>query len=313
MSKDVFVELSKKTQERGKAVVSDLAEMFGINEDARTAMLPVSKLREKENHPFKVTEDASLKALAKSIKENGLIQPVIVRPLVDGFYEILAGHRRTRACKLNGEKEISAIIIEVDDELANRIMIATNFLQRECHLASEIARSYLIRYTDLMRNRGLKEKNSHGGNDDEKVKEILEKEFSTSKSSVYRYLRLNNLIPELLDELDDKKMIVNIAVELSYLDEKYQRIVYDLVYDQKKYKLDLKKAIKLKKASEKRFFNEDRIKIILTGEGTVRKNDKLILTKTEYGKYVGKFKSADDMKKAIIKFLQEYNESELKG
>lgn len=310
MNKDVFVELSKKSQERGKAVVSGLAEMFGIDEEARTAVLPISKLREKENHPFKVIEDASLYALAKSIKENGLIQPVIVRPLVDGYYEILAGHRRTRACKLNGDREINAIIIEAEDELANRIMIATNFLQRECHLASEIARSYLIRYTDLMRNRAIKEENSHGGNEDEKIKEILEKEFSASKSSVYRYLRLNNLIPELLDELDDKKLNIKIAVELSYLDEKFQRVVYDLVYDQKQYKLDLKKAVTLKKSSEKRFFNEDRIKLILTGEGKVRKNEKVILTKTEYGKYMGKFKSADDMKKAIIKFLEEYNESE---
>ena len=107
-----------------------------------------------------------------------------------------------------------------------------------------------------------------------------------------------------------KKLNIKIAVELSYIDEKSQSIVYDLVYDQKKYKLDLKKAVTLKKASEKRFFNEDRIKLILTGEGTVRKNDKLILTKTEYGKYVEKFKSADDMKKAIIKFLEEYRESE---
>lgn len=310
MSKDVFVELSKKSQERGKAVVSDLAEMFGLNEEARTAVLPISKLREKENHPFKVIEDASLKALAKSIKENGLIQPVIVRPLFDGFYEILAGHRRTRACKLNGEKEISAIIIEVDDELANRIMIATNFLQRECHLASEIARSYLIRYTDLKRKKGLKEENSPRGNFDGKIEEMMEKEFSASKTNVYRYLRLNNLIPELLDELDDKKLNIKIAVELSYLDEKSQRIVYDLVYAGKQYKLDLKKAVTLKKASEKRFFNEDRITIILTGEGTVRKNEKLVLTKTEYGKYVEKFKSANDMKKAIIKFLEEYRESE---
>lgn len=310
MSKDVFVELSKKSQERGKAVVSGLAEMFGIGEDARTVVLPITKLREKENHPFKVIEDASLKALSESIKENGLIQPVIVRPLLDGFYEILAGHRRTRACKLNGEKEISAIIIEVDDELANRIMIATNFLQRECHLASEIARSYFIRYTDIMRKKGLQEKNSPGGNESEKVKEILEKEFSTSKTNVYRYLRLNSLIPELLDELDDKKLNIKIAVELSYIDEKSQRIVYDLVFNQKQYKLDHKKAVTLKQASEKRFFNEDRIKIILMGEGTVRKNEKVILSKTEYGKYIKKFKGTDEMKKAIIKFLEGYNESE---
>lgn len=164
MKNDVFAALSKKTENRSELAVNGLTEMFGLTEEINITFLPIARLREKSNHPFKVINDEKLAALAESIKENGLMEPIIVRPIETGLYEILAGHRRTKASQLNGEREINAIIIKADDELANRIMITTNFQQRDTHLPSEIAKSYFIRYNDLKNQKKSRGENSTGWN-----------------------------------------------------------------------------------------------------------------------------------------------------
>lgn len=148
MKNDVFAALSQKAQDR-IIVTNDMAGLFDDSMNARIATLPMDQLKEKANHPFQVKDDEKLAALAEDIRENGLHQPIIVRPIANGFYEILAGHRRTKACRKIGRTKIEAIIVEADDERANRIMIATNFQQRDSHLPSEIAKSYKIRYDDL--------------------------------------------------------------------------------------------------------------------------------------------------------------------
>ena len=153
MKSDVFAALAQKTQNRNAAADS-MAGLFDDSMNVRTAILPMDQLKEKANHPFQVKDDEKLAVLAENIREDGLHQPIIVRPMADGFYEILAGHRRTKACRKIGRTKIEAIIVEVDDERANRIMIATNFQQRDSHLPSEIAKSYKIRYDDLKKHTG---------------------------------------------------------------------------------------------------------------------------------------------------------------
>jgi len=299
---DVFSALSKKTENSGISAVSGLTEMFGLSVNARMTVLPISQLREKENHPFKVIEDDKFRALADSIRENGLMQPVIVRQIEYGIYEILAGHRRTRACKYNGDKEIKVLVIQADDELANRIMIATNFQQRDTQLPSEIARSYLIRYTDLKGRKRTFDENSTGWNSDEKIDKIMEKEFNTSKSNVYLYLRLNHLITQLMDALDNKKLNIKVAAELSYLTEIEQTDVYELVYEKEAYKLDLKKA-KLIKQHSGELSRDDIIDLL---ESQDRPKDTISFSKSEIKKYRSKFTSLSDMRDAILKFLEDY-------
>jgi len=300
---DVFSALSKKTENGGISAVSGLTEMFGLSVNSRLTVLPISQLREKENHPFKVIEDEKLLALANSIRENGLMQPVIVRQIEYGIYEILAGHRRTRACKHNGDKEIKVLVVQADDELANRIMIVTNFQQRDTQLPSEIARSYLIRYTDLKGRKHTSDENSTGWNSDEKIDKIMEKEFNTSKSNVYLYLRLNHLIAQLMDALDSKKLNIKVAAELSYLTELEQTDVYELVYEKEAYKLDLKKAKLIKQHSGVLSRND----IINLLEREDRSKDSISFSKSEIKKYRSKFGSLTDMKKAILDFLEEYS------
>lgn len=302
--KDIFSALSQRTDKENSSAVRGLTEMFGLSENIRVTLLPIAQLREKANHPFKVTEDDKLRTLAESIRENGLLHPIIVRAVADKSYEILSGHRRTRACMLNGAAEIKAIVVEADEELANRIMIVTNFQQRDTQLPSEIAKSYLIRYTDLKRRKREKSENSTEWNFDEKIDKIMEKEFMTSKSNVYLYLRLNHLIPELMDALDAKKLNIKVAAELSYLIEPEQRMVYELAFVEEICKLDLKKATELKQQCSEREMTTDAIRRILTK--SAKSKDSLSFTKSELKRYQSKFASYADMKQAILQFLENY-------
>jgi len=301
--KDVFAALSQKSSRSETAAVSGLAEMFGLTENLRVTLLPIVQLREKSNHPFKVTEDDKLRTLAESIRENGLLHPIIVRAIADKSYEILSGHRRTRACRLNGAMDIKAIIVEADEELANRIMIVTNFQQRETQLPAEIAKSYLIRYTDLKRRKRASEENSNGWNFEEKIDRIMEKEFSTSKSKVYMYIHLNELIPELMDALDAKRLNIRVASELSYLAEPEQRMVYELVFEQS-LPIDLAKAAEIKRQCAEGELTESDIRRIL--KKSTKSKDSLSFTKSELKRYQSKFANHADMKQAILQFLENY-------
>lgn len=233
------------------------------------------------------------------------MEPIIVRPLEGGMYEILAGHRRTRASSLLGKKEIKAIAVKVNDEVANRIMISTNFQQRDSYLPSEIAKSYLIRYNDLQNRRKISDKNSNGWNPDEKIEKIMEKEFLTSKSKVYMYLRLNHLSAELLDILDSKRLNLKTAVELSYLKDDEQHCVYDLSYCQGLYKIDFKKAALLKQESSIHHLDEQIICNLLEKNIEPPKSI-LSFSGTEIEQYKYKFENMNEMKNAIMDFLKNY-------
>lgn len=306
MKNDVFAALSQKSENRSETSVRGLTEMFGLSGDINVTTLPISNLREKENHPFKVIADEKLNALAESIKVNGLVEPIIVRKLGEGTYEILAGHRRTMATQLNGETEIKAVVIKADDELANRIMISTNFQQRDSYLPSEIAKSYLIRYNDLKNRKKVKDENSNGWNSEDKIDRIMEKEFSTSKSRVYMYLRINYLVQELLDVLDGRRLSLKIAVELSYLTEEEQRFVNELVYRQRLYKLDLKKAVRIKQESANKPIDKSGMHKFLSDKPKPVNIEGITFSSAEIKEYKSKFKDEIQMKNAIIEFLKNY-------
>lgn len=295
MKSDVFAALAQKTQNRNAAADS-MAGLFDDSMNVWTAILPMDQLKEKANHPFQVKDDEKLAALAENIREDGLHQPIIVRPMADGFYEILAGHRRTKACRKIGRTKIEAIIVEVDDERANRIMIATNFQQRDSHLPSEIAKSYKIRYDDLKK---------HTGDAEDKIDKRMEAEFSTSKSKVYMYLRVNFLCEALITALDERRLNLRIAVELSYLAETEQAAVYEMVYEKALFCLSLKKAGRLKQKSKQGGLTHDDIWEILSGDLTDEKSV-LFFSSKEIARYQYKFHSTEDMKEAILQFLENY-------
>lgn len=178
-------------------------------------------------HPFRVKNDESLRLLADDIRRNGLLHPIIVRQIgMDDKYEILSGHRRTATSRLLGFKEIEARIFQTTDITAAKLVIQANFSQRDKILPSERAKSYLLR-RDVLKQSGSRI-------DDDTIKETLEKEFGESASSIFRYIRLNQLIEPLLELVDDGAITLATAVDLSQFKKRQQEIIYRYFYAEKK-------------------------------------------------------------------------------
>lgn len=295
----IYSALSEKEKEG--TLMKNMAEMFGLSYNISIKEVNISQLNENANHPFKVSDDKKLQILAESIRKDGLMHPIIIRLLPNGRYEILSGHRRTKAIESIGKKTVKAIVVEVDDETANRILVSTNFSQRDVVLPSEIAKSYLLRYNDLKKTRS----STGWKTEDGKLDEILAKEFHVSKSSVYNYLRFNELTESLLDMLDEKKLKQKIAVELSYLSKSEQEIVYDVVFAEKLCGIDKRRAANLRLEHQKRELSRaDIITILNLAES--HEEEYVYFSKGELEKYSGKFDTPKEMENAILSFLEQY-------
>lgn len=189
-------------------------------------MISIDKTVPYKHHPFKLCNDSRLETLAKDIKEKGLLNPIIVRKIsLDGICEILSGHRRVEAAKMLAWTDIGAYIVYVTDPEASRIVVQSNFQQRDKILTSERAKSYKLRYEYLILSKS--ESESHGATDDsEQRRTIIAKEFGESASNVYRYLRLNYLIDDILDLHDKGQIRFLMAVDLSHLTKSQQEMIY---------------------------------------------------------------------------------------
>ena len=185
-------------------------------------------------HPFKVIDDDKMQEMVKSIKENGVMLPVIVRPKKDGGYEMISGHRRKKACQLAKLEEIPCIIKDLTDEEATILMVDTNIQQREEILPSEKAFAYKMKL-DALKHQGKRtDLNKEKTTSDQLGRKLeitgkIGKENGDSQTQVKRYIRLTALIPELLELVDNKSMALSPAVELSYLTDEEQYIVLDCI------------------------------------------------------------------------------------
>lgn len=198
----------------------------------RVQSLPLDKLEPFPNHPFKVIDDDKMLETVESIKERGVLVPILVRPKNDGNFEIVSGHRRHHASQLAGLTEIPAIVREMDDDTAILLMVDSN-LQREELLPSEKAFAYKMKLDAMKRQTGRKpkENDSRIGNhfDTRKSSDVLAEQTGDSKNQIFRYIRLTHLVPDLLDRVDNKTMAFNAAVEVSYLTESEQLMLCDAI------------------------------------------------------------------------------------
>ena len=240
------------------------------NDDNILSHLSISKLKSFPKHPFKMYDNEKMLGLADSIKEQGVVVPILVRPIKNNKYEyeIIAGHNRVQASKLAGIDKIPCNVREMDDETATILMIDTNLQQRETILPSEKAWAYRYKLEAMKRKTGRK---SNGVQVDTHLvgtrsKDILASECGESAATVQRYIRLTNLIPELLDKLDERKLAFIPAVELSYLTKEQQVWLYDILSREEKYGVPVKQATKLKGISQ-------------SGNLTYEKIDKIIVQK----------------------------------
>jgi len=204
-------------------------ESMGEIKQEHVQEIPLSLLRPFKKHPFHVVDDVRMTETADSIKEYGVLVPAIARPLPGGKYELISGHRRKRACELAGLATMPVIIRDLDDDEAVIVMVDSN-LQRENILPSERAKAYKMKVEALRRKAGRpsKENSSQVGTHfraDEKVAE----DAGISRNQVQRFIRLNNLVPDLIDMVDDKKVAMSSAVELSYLKPEEQEQLVETI------------------------------------------------------------------------------------
>ncbi len=214
--------------------------------------VPISELKPFEQQPFKVLLDESMSELVESIKQSGVLSPVIARPHKDGGYEILSGHRRVKACELAGITEIPVVVKNLDDDTATILLVDSN-LQRENILPSEKAFAYQLKLEAMKRKAGrpTKENSAQIGSNFSGMesREILAEQVGESKNQISRYIRLTNLIDPLLEMVDNKQIAMNAAVELSYLGSKEQAEVLKTI-EQEDTSPSIAQASKMRKFSQ---------------------------------------------------------------
>ena len=192
--------------------------------------IPIGELFPFKNHPFKVLDDESMQRTVESVEQYGVLSPLIARPRPEGGYEIISGHRRQHAAQLAGLDALPVIVRQMDDDAAVLLMVDSN-LQRENILPSERAFAYKMKLEALKNQGARSDLTSAQIGPKLTAAEKVAEEASDTKSQVKRFIRLTNLIPELLDMVDEKKIAFNPAVELSYLDESQQRDFLEAMQD----------------------------------------------------------------------------------
>lgn len=273
-------------------------------------VIPVTRIKMADTeayskHPFRVVHNKALEMLAEDIKEHGLLNPILVRVLgFGGRYEILSGHRRMEALELNGETEADVRIIKCTDTEAANIVIRSNLLQRDRILPSERARIYMLRNECLKREKYGSQSAGRTEITDE-IKEILSEEFNVSKTSIFEYIRLNNLIEEILTALDDGNLKFKMAVALSYFPKKRQVIIYKYFFENEKAVLNNKYIKEMKKYAPN--LTEEILEQI-TAELNKPEQKPERYFDSMVKKYVGKFKSEKEMTDVLEKLLIGYLE-----
>ena len=266
----------------------------------QAAQLPVNKLRPFEGHPFKVTDDAEMEQLVWSILTQGLLTPITVRPLENNEYEVISGHRRLHACKKAGIETVPALIYALDRDTATIAMVDSN-LHREKILPSEKAFAYKLKMEAMSRQGHRTDLTSDQVGPKLTADMIAEGE---SASQVKRYIRLTELIPGILQMVDDGKIALTPAVELSYLTKQEQRDLLETM-ECEDCTPSLSQAIQLKKLSQAGDLNMDKIFDILR-EPKANQQDKISFRVDDLRKFFPKSYSAARIQETILKLLTDY-------
>lgn len=276
----------------------------------RVQSLPLDKLEPFPNHPFKVIDDDKMLETVESIKERGVLVPILVRPKNDGNFEIVSGHRRHHASQLAGLTEIPAIVREMDDDTAILLMVDSN-LQREELLPSEKAFAYKMKL-DAMKRQGQRTdltSSQIGMKSPKQSLDIIGEQTGDSRNTIHRYIRLTYLVPDLLDRVDNKTMAFNAAVEVSYLTEPEQLMLCDAI-EREECTPNLSQAKRLKQYSQDGKLDENVMDAIMTEEKPIE--DKLVLKGEVLAKYFPRTYTPSQKQKIIVKLLEDWHKRQLR-
>ena len=268
--------------------------------------IPIGELFPFKNHPFKVLDDESMQRTVESVEQYGVLSPLIARPRPEGGYEIISGHRRQHAAQLAGLDTLPVIVRNMDDDAAVLLMVDSN-LQRETILPSERAFAYKMKLEAMKHQAGRPTQDNYsqvGNNFGTLSSEEMAEELGTSKNQIFRYIRLTNLVPELLDMVDEKKISFNPAVELSYLDTNQQRDFLEAMQDTQNAP-SLSQAQRLKKLAQEGHFSYD-VAFAVMGEEKKGELDKVVIKNDTLRKYFPRSYTPKQVEDTIIKLLDQW-------
>ena len=265
--------------------------------------IPLAELHPFTNHPFKVLDDESMQRTVESVEQYGVLSPLIARPRPEGGYEIISGHRRQHAAQLAGLETLPVIVRNMDDNAAVLLMVDSN-LQREDILPSERAFAYKMKLEALKKQGARSDLTSDQLGQKLWSVEQVANDAGESKTQIQRFIRLTNLIPELLDMVDEKKIAFNPAVELSYLDEAQQRDFLEAMEDTQNAP-SLSQAQRLKKLALEGHFSYD-VAFAVMGEAKKDELDRVVIKNDTLRKFFPRSYTPKQMEDTIIKLLEQW-------
>ena len=296
----------------GNLALKGLDDLFSTEEKRQeeqreqVQQIPIDALHPFTNHPFKVLDDEAMTRTVESIAQYGVLAPLIARPRPEGGYEIISGHRRQHAAQLAGLDTLPVIVRNMDDDAAVLLMVDSN-LQRENILPSERAFAYKMKL-EALKNQGARSDLTCGqiGHklNGAKARDIVADESGDNARNVQRFIRLTNLVPELLDMVDEKKIAFNPAVELSYLDTNQQRDFLEAMNDTQNAP-SLSQAQRLKKLAQEGHFSYD-VAFAVMGEEKKDELDKVVIKNDTLRKYFPRSYTPKQMEDTIIKLLEQW-------
>lgn len=294
-----------------KITMTSIDELLCVPDTEGTIDLDVEAIYPFENHPFKVLDDEKMEELTESIRENGVLAPVLVRPDDEGTYEMISGHRRLRAAKKAGLRKIPAIIKEMTDDEATIAMVDGN-IQREEILPSEKAFALKMKLDAIKRQGKRVDLTSPqiGGKSPEigrrkEAADIVGESVGASGTQVQRYVRLTELIPRLLDMVDEKRLALAMAVELSYFNKNVQQWLYEYIRENGMIKqeqiMDLRSY-----RGDKNMTQEQLIGILIKSRSTTEKRKKITFTERRLNKYFPAYYSQTEIERVIVGLLEQW-------
>ena len=297
----------------GNLARKGLDDLFSTEENRQeeqreqVQQIPIDALHPFTNHPFKVLDDEAMTRTVESIAQYGVLAPLIVRPRPEGGYEIISGHRRQYAAKLAGLDTQPVIVRQMSDDAAVILMVDSN-LQREHILPSERAFAYKMKLEALKNQGARSDLTSPQVAAKFRSDDAVAKDQGISGDTVRRYIRLTNLIPELLDMVDEKKIAFNPAVELSYLDESQQRDFLEAMNDTQNAP-SLSQAQRLKKLAQEGHFSYD-VAFAVMGEEKKDELDKVVIKNDTLRKYFPRSYTPKQMEEKIIQLLDAWQKKQ---
>ena len=306
-----------------KIKLTSIDELLCVPETEGTVDIDVRAIYPFENHPFRVVDDEKMEELVESIKANGVLTPVLVRPDDEGTYEMISGHRRLHAAKKAGLLKIPAIVKEMTNDDAVIAMVDAN-VQREEILPSEKAFAYRMKLEAIKRqgarndltsplNGGKLKENeeitSHQKGRKLEAADIVGKSMGVSGTQIQRYIRLTELIPKLLDMVDEKRLALSVAVELSYMNKNVQQWIYEFIRENGMIKQE--QLMELRKyRDDKNMTQEQLITILIGSASTVPTSKKITLNERKLHKFFPAYYSKAEMERVIFGLLEQWKQAQ---